>query len=198
MFAVLVLVLVVGCGSTNGKTVTDQRSEDTDNQGSQAMHETYYKKFLGERKRKDGEIVEDENLRIGDWRFFYESSKQVMKDRAAAVDRSGRVVAPAESKDNLHVFLATEGMDAQAALERLAWLLSAIPLTREATDMPKDVQAVLADPTLERQGEVVRFVGWMAMPPSVDSPVRFELDAPRSGEASARFINWEEVAQGGK
>jgi hypothetical protein len=198
MFAVLVLALVAGCGSTNGKTVTDQRGEDIDNQGSHAMHETHYKKFLGAKKRKDGEIVEDENLRIGDWRFFYESSKQVMKDRAAAVDRSGRVVAPAESKDNLHVFLATEGMDAQAALERLAWLLSAMPLTREATDMPQDVQAVLGDPTLERRGDTMRFVGWMAMPPNVDSPVRFELDAPRAGAVSARFVPWEEVAQGGQ
>ena len=183
-----------GSGSATGDSKTTPPKADNSQTGTPGMHKKHYEKYLGKNK---GDIKEKTHLDIGDWRFFsIKAKRRGSGGYRAAVNSAGLVVAPRATKKNLHSFLATEGMDGDAALQRLAWLLSAQAVPADAPNMPDDVKAVLTAPVVDKQGDAMRFVGWVANPPAVKDPVRMEMVAPNDDDVTVQMVNWQKVASG--
>lgn len=214
--ALVVLAAMGACGSTNENGVSEQRggtSTQSNESGATAPHESggspmsggydaTYIKLLGSKKRAGTTVAEKEQLRIGDWRFLYETSETVVLDHPAAVSGSGKTVAPHVTRDghDWYALLATEGLDGNGAFKRIAWLYRGMPVssTERPTRKPEPL-AVVTDPTLERGADgTIRFAGWIATPPSVNDPSRIDITVPPSGPATITFTDWQEVAQAGK
>lgn len=174
-------------GDTGAKKAADQKD--------------HYLAYLGSKKAPDSEIAEKDYLKVGDWRFFFESSKRVMVNRPAAVNSAGLVLAPKDQKENpWHAFLTTEGLDAKGALKRITWLYMSMPLSSEEKPTRKaEVLAVVKDPTLERNPDgSVRFQGFTVTPPHINEAYRLTITAPPGGPAAVEFKNWQEVAKEGQ
>jgi len=104
---------------------------------------------------------EDVSLRIGDWGFFYHGDRPVgswtpLQDRVG-LDRSGHAVTEVENCD-WYAFLSTDGLDAAAALKRIAWLFNAGGLYPETA--PRGNREKITSPTLTANGRSITFSGW--------------------------------------
>ena len=104
---------------------------------------------------------EDVSLRIGDWGFFYHGDRPVgswtpLQDRVG-LDRSGHAVTEAENCD-WYAFLSTDGLDAAAALKRIAWLFNAGGL--EPATAPRGNPEKITSPTMTTNGRSITFSGW--------------------------------------
>ena len=93
-------------------------------------------------------------LRIGSWGFFAHGAGPGQSLDRAALDREGHAVQ--RGTGAWHALLRTPGLDAAGALERVAWLYSAIAVPAGAGGEP---------PTLAASGEVVTWRGCLAFPP---------------------------------
>jgi hypothetical protein len=109
-------------------------------------------------KDKPHEVV---SLRVGDWGFFYHGDRPVgswtpLMDRVA-LDRNGHAVTEAESSD-WFVLLGTGGLDAAAALKRIAWLFNAEALSPSSAPAAKLGKTTA--PRLILKDGVITFQGW--------------------------------------
>ncbi len=153
-------------------------------------HRSQYVSLVGGRHRAGARVGEAENLRIGGWRFFQEVHEppggRMTVSARAAVDGRGHAVSPRLIGHGAwYSLLTAEGLDAAGALDRVAWLFDAAPVTATGEHaMVEDpaVRALIADPLLERTENGVRFVGCLARPPTFE-PWRTTIDAPATGPA---------------
>jgi len=166
------------------------RGGDGDVKTSADPHRSQYVSLVGGRHRAGARVAEAENLRIGGWRFFQEvheppGGRMTVSGRAA-VDGRGHAVSPRlVGHGAWYQLLAADGLDAAGALDRVAWLFDAAPVTATGEHaMVEDpaVRALIADPLLERTEKGVRFVGCLARPPTFE-PWRTTIDAPATGPA---------------
>lgn len=151
------------------------------------------------RRQPADKIKEYELYRVGEWRFFQlqnDSSGHPRFSARAAVDGKGHVVAPRLTGDSAwHAFLTTSGLDAAGALERIAWLNEAAPVSKSGDHAPVSdpkAQALVADPVIEKTKAGVRFVGWFARPPDFD-PWRTTIEAPAAGTAKVTDEMWHKL-----
>lgn len=163
-------------------------------------HEAQYVKLLGGQRKPAAAIKEIESSRIGEWRFYLQEetrpSGMLIFSGHAAVDGKGHAVAPRLRIDSAwHVFLTTSGLDAVGALERIAWLFEAMPVSKSGDHAPINdpkAKALVTDPVLEKTATGVRFVGWQARPPDFD-PWRTTIDAPATGPAKVADEMWHKL-----
>jgi hypothetical protein len=187
--------------STKEDPVSDDRAA-TSGGGDPATpsdpHEAAYAALVP-RRTASQKIVEDQSWRAGDWRFFQlkdESSGNPVFSARGAVDAKGHVIAPRVTGDGAwNAFLTADGIDAKAALPRVAWLYEAAPVSRTGDDAPisdPKAQALVTDPVIEKTATGVKFVGWFARPPDFD-PWRTTIDAPASGKATVAEEMWHKL-----
>lgn len=206
-----------GCGNNspavdgNGERHKEKQVTDDDEPttsaggggGGQATpsdpHEAAYAKLLGGQRGPAAKIKEDQSWRAGDWRFFQlqdDSSGNPVFSGRAAVDGKGHAVSPRLVADGAwNAFLTADGVDAAAALPRVAWLFEAAPVSKTGDDAPisdPKAKAMVEDPKLEKTATGVRFVGWFARPPDFD-PWRTTIDAPTTGPAKVVEEMWHKL-----
>ena len=104
---------------------------------------------------------EEVSLRIGDWGFFYHGDRPVggwtpLTDRTG-LDRNGHAVTEAENSD-WYAFLGTSGLDASAALRRVAWLLNADGVFPDSEPQTTGGMKIAA-PTLISENGTITFQG---------------------------------------
>lgn len=141
------------------------------------------------RRPAGARIVEHQPYRGAQWRYFQlqdSSSGRPQISARAAVDGKGNAVAPRLLADGAwNAFLSQDGLDARDAQSRIAWLFLADIVVKTGdgaeVDDPK-AKAMVADPTLEKTADGVKFVGWFARPPDFD-PWRTTIEAPAKGPA---------------
>jgi hypothetical protein len=167
------------------------RGPDGDMKTPADPHRSQYVSLVGGRHRAGARIAEAESLRIGGWRFFQEVHEppggRMTVSARAAVDGRGHAVSPRlVGHGAWHSLLTAEGLDADGALDRVAWLFDAAPVTATGEHaMVEDpaARARIADPSLERTEKGVRFAGCLARPPTFE-PWRTTIDAPAAGPAT--------------
>lgn len=105
---------------------------------------------------------ENVSLRFADWGFYYHGDRpagswEPLRDRTA-LDRSGHAVTDAESGD-WYALLSTPGLDADAALKRVAWLFNAEGVL-PAPQPPRAKRDKITAPTLTNRDGRITFRGW--------------------------------------
>jgi len=123
---------------------------------------------------------EDVDLRIGDWGFFDHGGGPGQFLDRAGLDKASHAIQPQE-QGHWHTFLTAPGLDADGALQRVAWLFSAAGLA------PNAGQPKVTAPTLQKAADgSVKFQGWLAYPPNMSAPMRLTITATPT---SAKLVN---------
>lgn len=135
--------------------------------------ERYVAWLKGQGKSVNGAADEQTHLRLGDWGFFHHGPAGAPLDRAA-LDKSGHAVTAADTSA-WHALLSTAGLDAAAALPRVAFLFRAATIDPSNAAKFEHAKKITA-PTLTASGGTVTFQGWVAYPPSME-PMRITITA---------------------
>lgn len=165
-----------------------------------SKHEQAYEKLVGDKAHPEFATQEKTQHNFADWRFFLQKHTSRrgpgMFRNHAAVDGAGHAVSPQLGGGDWHALLTSEGLEAAAALDKIAFLYRSIPFSPgDAGPPPKpEIQKVLTAPKLETgEGGSAVFEGWMSTPPNVDDPVRVRIEAPASGDPKITFTPWAEA-----
>lgn len=116
-------------------------------------------------------------LRLGDWGFFAHGGGPGQSLDRTALDRSGHWVQRGDRGD-WYALLTAPGLDPAAAMERVAWLYSAIAVTPA---LPVEYRDKVTEPTLTISGDTAVLQGFVAFPPNVGLPVRMTITATKGG-----------------
>lgn len=123
---------------------------------------------------------EDVNLRVGDWGFFDHGNGPGQFQDRAGLDRAGHAIVPSEH-GAWRDFLATKGLDAATALDRIAWLFSASALDPSSTTKVANRDKITAPTLATAKDGTITFQGWLVFPPNMGSPMRMTIKATASG-----------------
>lgn len=113
------------------------------------------------------------NLRIGPWGFFSHGAGPGQSLDRTGLDRSQHAIVRGEGA--WYEFLTTQGLDAQGAFDRVAWLYAAIPIAPG----PRYPQA--KPPTLTTKDGRVTLQGDIAFPPETSRVMRMTITADPHG-----------------
>jgi hypothetical protein len=156
-----------------------------------------YLEYLKRVHRPTDEAHEREDLRMGAWRFYDRGPFRGgdtqdgpgTTDRVA-LDDGGRVVAAGSPSDWFEL-LATPGLTAAQAHQRICWLLGRpAPVGRHYHFKDPDLARRVGDPTLKKDDRTVTFVGWVVYPPEMNFPYRVRIVATRGASASVETQPW--------
>lgn len=152
-----------------------------------AQDVTRYRNYLKERDGQTAdlsELHEEERLRIGTWRFYYQGTPG-RKGNAVALDDAGRAVSVSDQSP-WYALLSTEGLDAKGAHKRLTWLMGTVaPIDKTYKLRDATAAAKVEAPTLTKNADgSITFTGWVLYPPNMQTPYRLQMIAPRSGTAT--------------
>ena len=146
-------------------------------------------RYVGWMKKRGTPVAdkprEDVNLRVGDWGFFDHGGGPGQFADRAGLDHAGHVITGPEAGD-WQSFLVTNGLDAETAMARFAWLLKgqAVDPTTPSKIGHKDK---LTAPTLNRATDgTITLRGWIVFPPNLREPERITLTAQPSGAKLVR------------
>lgn len=140
------------------------------------------------------DLHEEERMRVGTWRFYYRGARPGMKDDVVALDDAGTAVTVAD-KNSWHALLATSGMDAKGAHQRLTWLMGkAAPIDGTYKLRDEGAAAKVGAPALEQAGDgTITFTGWVLYPPNMQTPYQMRVTAPKSGPATLTNTVWNKL-----
>lgn len=159
--------------------------------GTPAADLDRYRTFLEEHGDPTDDLHEEVRNRIGGWGFYFRGSPGD-RSEVVAIDDDGHAVTES-GRGDWYELLTAPGLDAAGALERVAWLLGR-PAPLEAGDPVEDgAEAVVAEPTIEVDGDSVRFEGWVVYPPATTAPHRLVVEATAGRSATLRSTKWRDV-----
>ena len=116
-------------------------------------------------------------LRIGDWGFFDHGNGPGQFVDRTALDRSGHAVQ-AQEHGAWHSFLTMPGLDADGAIQRVAWLFVA-GLVAPGPEHPK----VTAPTLVVAPNRSVKLQGWLLLPANLSEPTRLTITVAPTGPA---------------
>jgi hypothetical protein len=163
--------------------------------GSQQQDVSRYKSFLDSAgvSAAEGELYEEERLRVGAWRFYYRGPVTARSNQAA-IDDSGRVVT-IKHLEHWHQFLSDPSLDAAGAHLRIAWLLGhAAEVAPGFKFKDAEAQKRVKEPALDRAPDGrVTFTGWFVYPPQMQVPYQVTVRAPEQGPAVIENTEWSKI-----
>jgi hypothetical protein len=150
-----------------------------------------YRSFLEEHGGPTDGLAEEVGLRIGGWGFYHRGSGAA-RTEVVALDGDGHAVTESGTGD-WYELLTASGLDATGALRRVAWLLGRPAPIKGDHTVEDGAEEVIADPSLEVDGDSVRFEGWVVYPPATKAPHRLSVDATAGSTATLESTTWREV-----
>jgi hypothetical protein len=154
-----------------------------------------YKSFLDSAgiSAAEGELSEEERLRVGSWRFYYRGPVTARSSQAA-IDDAGHVVT-IKHLEHWNAFLSEPALDAAGAHQRIAWLLGhAAEVGQGFKFKDAEAQKRVKEPALDRAPDgSVTFTGWVVYPPQMQVPYRVTVRAPKQGPATIENTEWSKI-----
>lgn len=136
------------------------------------------------------DLHEEISLRIGPWGFYYRNSQPGAREDVVAIDAAGTAVS-GNGPSEWYALLSAEGLDADAAMRRVCWLLvRPAPVGADHEFKDPAVAASIGPPSLDVDGGTATLQGWVIYPPETEAPFSLRIGAQPDTPTTAEVTPW--------